>query len=130
MANTGTVKRWKESFGFISPDDGSEDIFVHQSVIQTDAYRSLVPNEKVTYDIETDENGRKKAINVAGPGGGPLLGLWQQDESPLHGTVARWRADKGFGFIKPEEGGDDIFVHRCVPLGLRSVNPESQLAFC
>mmetsp|Transcript_21565 Transcript_21565/g.29971 ORF Transcript_21565/g.29971 Transcript_21565/m.29971 type:complete len:243 (-) Transcript_21565:192-920(-) len=114
MSETGTVKRWKGSFGFISPDSGGDDIFAHQSVIKTEGFRNLIQNELVTFDIETDENGKRKAINVAGPNGGELLGTWTQEDTPKIGKVARWRHDKGFGFIKPDEGGDDVFVHRTV----------------
>jgi len=113
MAETGTVKRWKGSFGFIAPDSGGDDIFVHQSVLKLEGFRSLVPNEKVSFDVEEEDGGRKKATNVTGPNGGELLGLWAEGEDHKTGTVARWRMDKGFGFIKPEdEGSEDIFVHR------------------
>jgi len=114
MAHSGTVKRWKGSFGFIAPDEGGDDIFVHQTVIKLEGFRSLVAEEKVSYDLETDDAGKSKAINLAGPDGGPLKGLWKDDETPLTGTVARWRTDKGFGFIKPDTEGEDIFVHRSV----------------
>lgn len=114
MAHSGTVKRWKGSFGFIAPDEGGDDIFVHQTVIKVEGFRCLVAEEKVTYDLETDDKGKSKAINLSGPNGGPLKGLWKEDETPLTGTVARWRTDKGFGFIKPDEEGEDIFVHRSV----------------
>ena len=41
-----------KGFGFIVPDDGTEDIFVHQSGIQSDGFRSLAENEKVEYFLE------------------------------------------------------------------------------
>uniref|UniRef100_A0A6T7VLH0 CSD domain-containing protein n=1 Tax=Pyramimonas obovata TaxID=1411642 RepID=A0A6T7VLH0_9CHLO len=128
MTETGTVKRWKGSFGFIAPDSGGEDIFVHQSVIKLEGYRALVPNEKVQFDIEVEEGGRKKAINLTGPNGGELKGLWDEGEEHKTGTVARWRMDKGFGFIKPEEeGAEDIFVHRSVIQCLEENDPALQM---
>jgi cold shock CspA family protein len=48
MAHTGTVKRWKGAFGFVGTDEGSEDLFVHQSQIKTEGFRSLVVGEKVS----------------------------------------------------------------------------------
>jgi len=70
---------------------------------------------QVAFDIETEDTGKKKCINLTGPGGGQLLGLWAEEEVPLSGTVARWRTDKGFGFIKPDkEGEEDVFCHRSV----------------
>ncbi len=66
--NNGTVKWFNETkgFGFISNDDGSGDVFVHFSAIQSDGYKSLQEGQKVTYDTETDPKNSSKlrAINV------------------------------------------------------------------
>jgi CspA family cold shock protein len=66
--NTGTVK-WFNSdkgYGFISNDDGSDDVFVHFSAIQSDGYKSLNEGDKVTFNTEQDpKNSRKlRAIDV------------------------------------------------------------------
>ena len=66
--NSGTVK-WFNSdkgFGFITNDDGSEDVFVHFSVIQSDGYKSLNEGDKVTFDTEQDPKNSQKlrAVNV------------------------------------------------------------------
>ena len=62
---TGTVKWFSDDkgFGFITPDEGGRDLFVHFSGIVGDGYRSLAEGAKVTYD---EENGYKgpKAVNV------------------------------------------------------------------
>lgn len=49
---TGTVKWFnpEKDFGFIAPDDGSADVFVHYSAIDTGGYRSLDENQKVQFD--------------------------------------------------------------------------------
>jgi cold shock protein len=62
---TGTVKWFnsEKGFGFITPDDGSKDLFVHQSAIQGDGYRSLNEGAKVTYDAESGDKG-PRAANV------------------------------------------------------------------
>lgn len=66
--NNGTVKWFNETkgFGFISNDDGSGDVFVHFSAIQSDGYKSLQEGQKVTYDTETDpkNSSKMRAINV------------------------------------------------------------------
>ena len=66
--NNGTVKWFNESkgFGFISNDDGSEDVFVHFSAIQSDGYKTLTEGQKVSYDTECDpkDSRKQRAINV------------------------------------------------------------------
>jgi protein lin-28 len=74
----GTVK-WFDStkgFGFIASDnEGEQDVFVHQTAIQTEGYRSLAPGEAVEYQILEDPgNGKLKAINVTGPNGADVQG--------------------------------------------------------
>jgi len=70
---TGTVK-WFDStkgFGFIAPDDGSADVFVHQTAINSNGFRTLDEGSKVEFDVVTD-NGRSSAANVSAPGGAPV----------------------------------------------------------
>ena len=61
----GTVKWFSDDkgFGFITPDDQSDDLFVHHSAIVGDGYRSLADGTKVTYDAEVGDKG-PKAANV------------------------------------------------------------------
>ena len=63
-----------KGFGFIVPDDGSNDVFVHQSAIKVDGFRSLADGEPVEYKTETDATGRSRAKDVTGPGGAPVQG--------------------------------------------------------
>jgi CspA family cold shock protein len=51
--SAGTVKWFNDSkgFGFITPDDGSKDLFAHHSSIQMDGYKSLKEGQKVTFDV-------------------------------------------------------------------------------
>jgi len=64
----------KKGFGFITPNDGSEEVFVHQTAIHASGFRSLAEKEPVEYDTTIDENGRVKALNVTGPNGAFVKG--------------------------------------------------------
>lgn len=63
--STGTVKWFNESkgFGFISPSDGSEDVFVHFRAISGDGFRTLAEGQTVEYDAEQGPKGLQ-ATNV------------------------------------------------------------------
>lgn len=66
--NNGTVKWFNEEkgYGFISNDNGGDDVFVHFSAIQSDGFRTLKEGQKVTFDVESDARNSKKtcAVNV------------------------------------------------------------------
>jgi CspA family cold shock protein len=64
MAN-GTVKWFSDDkgFGFITPDDGGKDLFVHHSSINADGFRTLAEGAQVTYESEAGDKG-PKAVNV------------------------------------------------------------------
>ena len=63
--STGTVKWFNDDkgFGFITPDDGSKDLFVHQSAIVADGHRTLAEGSKVSFDAEACDKG-PRAANV------------------------------------------------------------------
>ena len=63
---TGTVKWFNDDkgFGFIEPDDGSKDLFVHQSAIVGDGHRTLAEGAKVSFESETGDKG-PRAVNVS-----------------------------------------------------------------
>ena len=62
---TGTVKWFNDAkgFGFISPDNGGEDLFAHFSAIQSQGFKTLAENQKVSYDVTTGPKGLQ-ATNI------------------------------------------------------------------
>ena len=61
----GTVKWFNETkgFGFIQPDDGGADVFVHISAVQAAGFTGLNDGQKISYDVE-DNRGKKAATNL------------------------------------------------------------------
>jgi len=66
--NNGTVKWFNadKGYGFISNDNGGEDVFVHFSAIMTDGYKTLNEGQKVTFETEVDpkNSAKLRAVNV------------------------------------------------------------------
>ena len=62
---TGTVKFFNSTkgFGFIAPEDGSKDVFVHISAVERSGLSGLTDGQKVTFDVEQDDRG-PKAVNL------------------------------------------------------------------
>ena len=65
MAN-GTVKWFNatKGFGFIAPETGGKDVFVHISAVERAGLTSLNDDQKVTYDVESGRDGRESATNL------------------------------------------------------------------
>ena len=62
----GTVKFFNDSkgYGFINPDDGGTDAFVHITAVERAGLRTLQQNQRVSYDLEEDQRGKTKAVNL------------------------------------------------------------------
>ena len=144
---SGTVKWFNtaKGFGFIQPDDGGSDVFVHISALNSAGLDALGEGDKVDYELEQDRRSGKLAATQivvteqgvpqprrsggggggfgggdrggygggggfggGGGGGGRSRGVVSGSGS---GEVKWFNPTKGFGFIKPEGGGQDIFVH-------------------
>jgi CspA family cold shock protein len=63
---TGTVKFFNndKGYGFIQPEDGSSDAFVHISAVEASGMRTLEREQRVTYELENDKRGRASAVNI------------------------------------------------------------------
>jgi CspA family cold shock protein len=64
--STGTVKFFNSTkgFGFIQPDDGSKDVFVHISAVERAGLGTLSENQKISFDLEKGNNGKTSAVNL------------------------------------------------------------------
>ena len=64
---TGTVKWFNpaKGYGFIEPEDGSKDAFVHISAVERAGLSSLTEGQKVSYDVEAGQNGKSSAENLS-----------------------------------------------------------------
>lgn len=67
MPKTGTVKFFNtdKGYGFIQPDDGSSDSFVHISAVQAAGMDTLTNNQRLNYEVEMGRNGKESAVNLS-----------------------------------------------------------------
>jgi cold shock protein len=68
MPITGTVKFFnnEKGFGFIQPDDGSRDVFVHVSAVTSSGIGPLAEGQRISFEVEPDKRGKgPKAVNLA-----------------------------------------------------------------
>ena len=63
---TGTVKWFNttKGYGFIAPDNGGKDVFVHISAVERSGLTGLADDQKVTFDVEAGRDGRESAVNI------------------------------------------------------------------
>ena len=156
----GTVKFFNpaKGFGFISPDDGGSDVFVHVSAVERSGLSTLNDGDQVSFEVEHDRrSGKLAAIDLQVTGSAapssPRRGRdgasfggqgWRdRDDSPRRGGagpapggsgsgVVKWfNPAKGFGFIQPNDGGGDVFVHISAVerAGLRGLDEGQALSY-
>mmetsp|Transcript_71740 Transcript_71740/g.171429 ORF Transcript_71740/g.171429 Transcript_71740/m.171429 type:complete len:136 (-) Transcript_71740:263-670(-) len=113
MPKTGTARNWNDDkgFGFITPDDGGEDVFCHRTALQ-DGAQSFSDGDKVEYDEQFDDRkGKTRASNVyvlGGGGGGGGRGRGGRDGGDRYGGGGRDRGGYGGGRDRersPRRGG-------------------------
>jgi len=126
----GSVKWFsnKKGYGFITPAEGSsveEDVFVHQSSIFCEGYRTLDEGWEVEFEIGHDDDGKVKAVSVTAPGGGPCFG----PRKPRNNSRRRdsrsgsARADSARGPPKPK----DPFWHESLEMGVKAQLEEKNI---
>jgi cold shock protein len=131
------VVKWfngQKGFGFVELGDGSGDAFLHVAVLQQSGRQSVLPGSKmrvataqgpkgrqvarvITVDESTATEAPRRPPREGGPGGGGAGGGFTRGPRDLSsavemsGTVKWFNTEKGFGFIAPEGGGKDVFIH-------------------
>ena len=124
----GTVSWYDEGkgFGFVTPDAGGEDVFVHVRAL-ADGLTWLAEGDRVTYEVVHGDKGpqardlhlvRGAAAQDAPAPSAPARSAHSRPGDVAaragEGVVARYDAERGFGFITPDAGGADLFVHMSV----------------
>ncbi|KAF2296750.1 hypothetical protein GH714_001638 [Hevea brasiliensis] len=113
--STGSVSWFsaQKGFGFIAPDDGGEDLFVHQTSIQSDGFRTLSEGQPVEFAIDFGEDGRTKAVDVVGifrsrrAPRGARYQVVGEDSMAGGGRGGSGRGDAGYG-----RGSDLTYVNK------------------
>ncbi len=136
-----------KGYGFLEPEDGSADVFCHLNDVQASGHETLPEGATVTCEIVPGDKGpqvsrildidvpaarRDDAINGR-PGRGPRPG--RHDAGPgevplaVQGTVKFYDTARGYGFIVPDGGGREVFVHASVlvPSGLGDLQSGQRL---
>lgn len=139
----GTIAWYDEDkgFGFITPDAGGEDVFVHVRSL-AEGLTWLTEGDRVAYEVVRGDKGaqardlhlvRSAAPEDApAPAAPPRSGGPKADGAPARageGVVARYDADRGFGFITPDAGGPDLFVHLSVVSGSEPLQKGERVRF-
>ena len=131
------VVKWfnlTKGFGFVAPVDNSPDAFIHMSVLSQAGVHDLPEGAKLLVQINDGPKGRQvlRIVKTLGMGVVPAPTPRPHPSGPteeLVGTVKWFKPDKGFGFVTPDDGGKDVFVHKSVVvrLGLAMLDPGQRL---
>lgn len=110
-----------KGFGFVAPDDGGADAFLHASVLSRAGLSEVDEGAQIICVIGPGPKGPQVVRILEVTGGGtaapaarrerPAFEMPDGPEIELAGTVKWFKTDKGFGFIMADDGGKDVFIH-------------------
>jgi len=146
-----------KGFGFIKPNDGSEDVFLHATVLQQFGIAELRDGATVVCEVMPGKKGRQASLLIdvdestaqaggraqrparggfdSAPRSSARSSNYSSDEGAsgpeIMGVVKWFNGTKGFGFITPDSGGKDVFLHASVlrRAGLNEVEPGQRVRF-
>jgi CspA family cold shock protein len=139
----GTVSWFDEGkgFGFVTPDAGGDDVFVHARAL-SNGLSTLYEGDRVAYEVVQGDRGPQardvqlvgEARRTSGHSTAPRqpAGKRRAADGPVRGgegVVARFDAERGFGFITPDAGGADLFVHISVVAGAESLEEGDRVRY-
>jgi CspA family cold shock protein len=139
----GTVS-WYDAdkgFGFVTPESGGEDVFAHVRAL-AGGLTELSEGDRVTYDVAFGDKGPQarnvRLVRSSAPRGAAAAptrsrsGSATASGAPVRGgegVVARYDAERGFGFITPDVGGADLFVHVSVLRGAEALQEGDRVRY-
>jgi CspA family cold shock protein len=145
-----------KGFGFVSPDDGSPDVFLHVSVVEQAGLQSLGEGSILVCDLADGQKGAQvSAIHSVEAGSAPAqrssrpgsgsryprqvvgdyddygFGSRTSSSGTVEGTVKWFNSEKGFGFIEQDGGGADVFAHysNIATSGFRELQEGQKVSF-
>lgn len=105
-----------KGFGFVVPEDGSYDAFIHITTLQKAGIHSIGEGAELLCTLIDGEKGKQvsEIVEVLDQGSLSTMPEFNEEEGTftMGGLVKWYKADKGFGFIIPDDGMKDIFVHQ------------------